>query len=286
MQFSFIFEYVADMGSLLDGHLGTAPQSNEAMRLVFLIFLGVRIFSWAQPVAAATPAESSVDLAWKVLPFRTVADAFGRRVADRFFAVEIHIGNNSGHDLLLSGFYFRPPAGRHPQALEPNDPYSLVRSVMERDQQVGARAVMMHAVRSMGPLLSLGGALITGGPVTLAKYGASVGIFSNGIEKGLDAAYPDQTLRHLGRLEANSFQDHLVLRQNEPKRVMVFVSREVAQCAAKLPPGESARCHGLLPWSNQFDPRLVKERLGTLQLHGHALSYSRRIRVESDAVVP
>jgi hypothetical protein len=222
-------------------------------------------------------AQSQVDLAWKVLPFATTQDAFGRRVAERFFAVEIHIGNNSGHDLLLSGFYFLPPASSHPQQLEPNDPYSLVRSVIEREQQIGRRALMMHVVRSFGPLLSLGGALISGSAVTLVKYGSGVGIFSNGIEKGLDGAYPDQTLRHIGRLDANSFQDHVVLRQNEPRRLIIFISREQVQCPAK----QTLGCDNLLPWARQFVPAQIKARLGTLQLDGHELAYARRIRVES-----
>jgi hypothetical protein len=216
-----------------------------------------------------------VDLAWKILPQRTVEDSFGRRVAGRFFAVEIHIGNNSGHDLLISGFYFRARGADGVQPLEPNDPYAMVRGVIERDQQVGRRALTMHAVRSFGPLLSLGGALISGSATTMAKYGASVGIFSNGIEKGLDAAYPDQTLRQIGRLDANSFQDHLVLRQNEPKRVLVFVSREAVQCPIRL------RCPDLMPWTQDFNPREVKRRLGVLSLHGHELAYSRRIRQDS-----
>lgn len=254
-----------------------------AMRSIFLLLWSLIISVsglWPQDSGlSAIPepmqAPASVDLAWKVLPHRVVEDSFGRRVADRFFAVEIHIGNNTGHDLLVSGFYFRPPGERHPQSLEPNDPYSMVRGVIERDQQIGRRAMTMHVVRSFGPLLSLGGALITGSAVTVAKYGASVGIFSNGIEKGLDAAYPDHTLRQIGRLDANSFADHLVLRQNEAKRVLVFVSRETVQCPAHV------RCEGQLAWSKEFSPREVKRRLGTLSLHGHELAYARRIRQDA-----
>lgn len=253
------------------------------MRRVFVLVLNLFLFVHAglaqvsalSAIPEAVQAPPTVDLAWKVIPYRIVEDSFGRRVAERFFAVEIHIGNNSGHDLLVSGFYFRPPGESHRQSLEPNDPYSMVRGVIERDQQVGRRAMTMHTVRSFGPLLSLGGTLITGSAVTVAKYGASVGIFSNGIEKGLDAAYPDQTLRQIGRLDANSFQDHLVLRQNEPKRVLVFVSRETVQCPAKT------RCDGQMAWSKEFLPREVKRRLGVLSLHGHELAYSRRIRQDA-----
>lgn len=246
--------------------------------LITIQFLAAGLVGQSSSLSAIpepVQAPASVDLAWKVLPHRVVEDSFGRRVAERFFAVEIHIGNNSGHDLLVSGFYFRPPGELHQQSLEPNDPYSMVRGVIERDQQVGRRAMTMHAVRSFGPLLSLGGTLISGSAVTVAKYGASVGIFSNGIEKGLDAAYPDHTLRQIGRLDANSFQDHLVLRQNEPKRVLVFVSRETVQCPAKT------RCDGQLPWTKEFSPREVKRRLGVLSLHGHELAYARRIRQDA-----
>ncbi|MDX2270268.1 MAG: hypothetical protein NW208_19355 [Bryobacter sp.] len=259
----------------------------KGIRIIWLL-LGLNGVVAAQTGASAGDPgggqASGVDLAWKVLPFNAVQDAFGRRVADRYFAIEIHVGNNSGHDLLLSGFFFRPPKlddGRtgHAQALEPNDPYSLVRSTIEREQQIGRRAMTMHIVRSFGPLLSLGGTLISGSAVTLAKYGSGVGIFSNGIEKGLDNAYPDQTLRQISRLDANSFQDNLVLRQNEPRRVLVFVGREAVQC----PKGEKGNCDGMLPWTRQFVPGQVKERLGVLSLHGHQLAYTRRIRVEAGA---
>ncbi len=261
-----------------------------AIGIWFCIGCAVLALLASEPSGGESWDGARVDLAWKVVSHRAAQDSFGKRVAERFFALEVHIGNNSGHDLLLSGFYFRPPRTVHRQALETNDPYSIVRGVLEREQQVGDRALMMHAVRSIGPLLSLGGALISGGTVTLAKYGASVGIFSNGIEKGLDNAYPDQTLRRINRLEENSFHDHVVLRRNEPRRLVVFLARETVQCPpalAKAKKGAAASdpCTGLLPWSREFSPRQVKERIGTLELHGHALAYTRRIRVEAEKEV-
>jgi hypothetical protein len=220
----------------------------------------------------------TVEIAWKVLAQRTVADAFGRRVADQYFAVEVHLMNVSEGDLLLSGLYFRPVQSRHEQPLEPNDPYVLVRGTIERDQQVGRRAMMMHAVRSAGPLLSLGGALLSGSAVTIAKYSASVGIFSNGIEKGLDNAYPDQTIRQLGRLDALSFSGPLILRSEEPRAVVVFVNRASLQC-----PVEEKQCAGRLPHGREFDPAAVKLRLGRLALRGQVLEYRRRIHIETPA---
>jgi hypothetical protein len=242
------------------------------------IFLAAGILMNLAAQEPTTDPATGIEVAWKVLSQRTVSDGFGRRVADQYFAVEVHLSNLSDSDLLLSGFFFRPPNSWHEQPLEPNDPYALVRSTIERDQQVGRRATMMHVVRSLGPLLSLGGALISGSVVTVSKYSASVGIFSNGIEKGLDNAYPDQTIRQLGRLDSLSFQGPLILRIEEPRAVVVFVNRAAVQCGP-----EEKTCAGRLPFGREFDPGAVKLRLGAMSVRGHVLAYRRRFHIETPA---
>lgn len=105
------------MGAGAAAKSGVCGGEMGAMRSIFLLLWSL-IFGvsglWPQDsdlpaIPESVQAPVTVDLAWKVLPHRVVEDSFGRRVADRFFAVEIHIGNNTGHDLLVSGFYFRPP---------------------------------------------------------------------------------------------------------------------------------------------------------------------------------
>ncbi len=52
---------------------------------------------------------AQTDLAWKVLPRKAVADRYGNRVADHFFAIEATIGNNTGYDLQIAALSFKLP---------------------------------------------------------------------------------------------------------------------------------------------------------------------------------
>ncbi len=51
----------------------------------------------------------SVDLMWKVLPRKPVADSYGNRVADQYFAIEVTLGNESGYDLQMAALGFEMP---------------------------------------------------------------------------------------------------------------------------------------------------------------------------------
>lgn len=47
-----------------------------------------------------------------MLPYKLTKINFGRRVADSFYAIELHIGNNTGFDLQIVGVGFDGAMGR------------------------------------------------------------------------------------------------------------------------------------------------------------------------------
>jgi hypothetical protein len=72
-----------------------------------------------------TPGDmEQVDAMWSVLPYEVTKVNFGRRTANSFYAIQLHIGNNTGFDLQIVGVGFdsalgRPAVDRQGKPLKP-----------------------------------------------------------------------------------------------------------------------------------------------------------------------
>jgi hypothetical protein len=86
-----------------------------------------------------------VDVTWKVYPRAQTGHSFGRTVADLYFAIEVMIGNDSGYPLQIASIAFQPKGmGFTPDTGIPSDQYNFVRSTIEKEQQVGGRALVVN----------------------------------------------------------------------------------------------------------------------------------------------
>ena len=117
-----------------------------------------------QPEPIPPGLTPSVDVSWSILPYRETSDAFGRKVASQYFAVNIRLGNNSAYPIQLAGFGFdlnnllRSNNGMNqPPAPSPNSPYHVTRSTIERDREVGARAVFLNGLTAALSVYSVAG---------------------------------------------------------------------------------------------------------------------------------
>ena len=235
----------------------------------------------------STVARPQVDISWKVLPRRATADSFGGKVSGRYFAVEVVIGNNSGYDLQISSVGFQPhaaPDGATPfEAPLPSDSYNVVRSTVEKEQQTGRRAMLVNAIRGLGPLLSAASAFYSN-LGNQGKYNTAVGMFSNPLEKGLELVYPDRTLQQLVGLDTRALRDSVIVPNNLSQRMLVFISREVVECRSRKhrakSPGDLRIAH-----ASDFNPAAVMNALGNLVLVGKGIGYVNRVRVVSKAEI-
>jgi hypothetical protein len=237
--------------------------------------------------------EEQADISWKVLPRRAAHDSFGRAFVNRYFVIEVVIGNNTGYDLQITSIGFVPPVPVIPlDAPIPTDAYNVGRSTLEEEQQSGVRAIMVNSIRAVGPVLT-GTGLFFKVASRQATFNGIVGVISNPFEKGFELAYRDKTVDQLNRLDNRALRDSVIIPNNISQRLTVFMSRELVECQdgktkrSGDKQADKALCNWVpgtkedvrLPHNNDFEPEMVMQRLGKLVVVGRKIDYLNRVRV-------
>lgn len=272
-----------------------------------------------QPEPNPPGLDPEVDVAWKVLDWQSVADSFGRKVANQYFGIDIALGNNTGYPIQLAGVFFdqhgkfdqRDRKNNSGASPIPNDPYHIVRSTIERNRETGARAVLMNSLSLALGVLPGFGAFFSSTkfpPTALLsardRYSLFLGAL-NPFTLGLGILVPDKTVRHLIAVDTRAVRENLLVPQNTSVRILTFVSRgsvEGEGCAAFKPDDQVPRgavvqnClqerlnieKGVFGARKSFNPPQVKAALGGLVIVGQQIEFKSRIRItaRTDEVVP
>jgi hypothetical protein len=224
-----------------DAGIGPVPlqvvRTDKTMRNLLVNFDVMAVAPGAVPLGLNPPYQ--VDVMWGVLPRRLARDNFGHWIAERYYAVEVIIGNDSGYPLQIAGTGFClwnecPEDGNLPNqvSIAPTASYRVTRGTLSKGQQVGTRANFMHIIQALGPV----GTGITGffhNTGHKATFTSAVDLFSNPIEKGIELVWPDTTIQELARLDDQMLRDGLVIPNNTQIRTLVFFPKE--SLAAYLP---------------------------------------------------
>jgi hypothetical protein len=82
--------------------------------LVFFIFAASPTFAQSSSSPAQIPPgdESQVDVLWNIVPEKVEKDIFGKKINEKYYAVEIVISNNSGHDVRIKNMSFALPGDK------------------------------------------------------------------------------------------------------------------------------------------------------------------------------
>ena len=114
--------------------------------------------------------DAQVDVMWKVLPFKNVADSFGKKVANQYYAIEVVLGNNTGYPLQLASVGFECVGaasairGRRDDCPPiPTDAYNITRSTIERERETGGRAIILNTLTAATNVFSVMGGFFTPG---------------------------------------------------------------------------------------------------------------------------
>ena len=246
-----------------------------------------------------------VDVQWDILPYRETADAFGRKVASQYFAVNIRLGNNSAYPIQLAGFGFdlnnqlRSASTAQPPAPSPNSPYHVTRSTIERDREVGRRAVFLNSLTAALSIYSVAGGFFGTGkggldnPANaLAKdrYGLFLAM-GNPLASGLGIVFPDKTIRYLISIDTRAFRDNQVIQNNTHQQILTFISRDLVECRKNCadlvnPPGWVGTVKRISYNRTHYDSNAMKAALGNLVIIGQEIQYLNRVRVVSRADTP
>jgi len=267
------------------------------------------------PVPPGLSPPYQVDVMWGVLPRRITRDNFGHFISDKYYAIEVIIGNDSGYPLQIAGAGFClnqecPDDGGLPNkvSIAPTSSYRVTRGTLRKGQETGQRAVILHIIQALGPLAT-GFVAFFHNTNHKANYSSAVDIFSNPFEKGFELMWPDTTIQELLRLDDQMLRDGLVIPNNTQVRTLVFFPKEnLARYLPKQPGVKSApkttklspdaACSSLADHTLQFYRSTpgkcasganlddVMHALGRLVLVGETIQYLNRVRVESNPPGP
>lgn len=209
--------------------------------------------------------DPSVDLMWKILARKSVHDNFGRRVAKRYYSIEVMIGNNSGHDLQVAGVGFTMPHFKTKAThIVPSDSYKVVRGSLEREAEFGLRHFALGTIKTLG-LLMTGLVLFLDTPLSDAPKVAN--FINSPVQEGFEVLFPRTTIAQLQRLEIQALHDGVIIPDGTQQRTLAFISKDMVGL-------ESA---------NRDDPQKVMASLGQLILVGHQVAYRERVQIVSEA---
>ena len=233
-----------------------------------------------QPRPLPPGLKPQVDLMWKILPREVVHDNFGNRIARRYYAVEVMIGNNSGYDLQIAGIGFTMPActltridpatrlpafdcTNNPAVRKiPTDGYQIVRGSLEREDEFGRRHFALSAVKTIGLLMT---GLIPFFPNPSSDAGEVANFVNNPITQGFELLFPRTTIRQLQRMEVQALHDGMIVPHNAQRRALSFISKRVVG----------------LSKVDRDHPQKAMARLGDMVLVGQQVEYLQRVQVTS-----
>lgn len=213
-----------------------------------------------------------VDIDYIVLPYQTVYDNYGRRVADQYYVVIPKIGNNTGFSLQLAGIGFGGvPTGN-------TDP-AIVQGTLIYGQDYSARNVIYRTL-IWAALIGAGVSPYFHNANAKANYAFGLALFSGPLVAGFSQQFPDNTVKQLARLGASDvMSDQNIIPNNAQLSFVAFVGRDTL-----CPPGGSnvALCGSTgRYWKSTFyDPTAVKSKLGAITVVGNLLpTFLARIKV-------
>ncbi len=233
-----------------------------------------------QPGPLPPGLKPQVDLMWKILPRKVVHDNFGNRIARRYYAVEVVLGNNSGYDLQIAGIGFTMPAckltsvnqttglpafdcANNPSVRKiPTDGYHIVRGSLEREDEFGRRHFALGAIKTIGLLMT---GLIPFFPNPSSDAGQVANFVNNPVTQGFELLFPRTTIRQLQRMEIQALHDGMIVPHNAQRRALSFISKGVVG----------------LSKSDRDDPQKAMARLGDMVLVGQQVEYLQRVQVAS-----
>jgi hypothetical protein len=240
---------------------------------------------------------------WGVVPDRIVHDNFGHYVSDKFFCVEVVIGNDSGYPIQIAaiGFSMKGDETRGPL---PSSGYRMTRAMLEVGQQLNPRGFVIQAM-SAASLIAAGALPFFHNANHKANFASAAALFSDPLSKGLELLWPDLTIGELNRLDDQMLHDEMLISNNTQVRTVVFVPKDVVlayllasratsratpgatpaaannplkECAAPGPFRELWKCQ------KRTSVKEVADQLGKLVLVGNQVAFINRVRVESSPV--
>ncbi len=194
-----------------------------------------------------------------VMDPKTVADVFGRRIGDRFVAIQVTITNRSKdfqlliHDVSLNLKKIYPPGSPNvPQDVKAaiecervksktmseraareacgnytfelsSEELSLVRGVAEKGQGQDPRNKILRLFRGVGT--------VAAGLIGVASFGPSypdaVAVFNGPVISAYMDVFPDYTINQLNRLNDSAYKSNTLVPKQQAKVMVAFIPQAI-----------------------------------------------------------
>lgn len=274
----------------------TIPENTPLGRMRFLLtdkkgpegaIIGTAYFE----VKAVSPGpippglDPEVDVMWGVMAEKVVMHNFGHKIAKHYYGIQLRIGNNTGYDLQIAGVGFKLPENTGIKNTIPSNSYRSTRGTLERQQEIGTRAIIMNSLKAAG-------LLFTGFLPFWHAAGASANatrfadVINGPVEGGVGSIWADTIISQLTRLDDQMLRDGLIVKNNSQVSTLVFVPKQLLNISKNegLHEIETAfRRDHLETKDKKFDfrndPQYVNLRLGELVLVGQPIQFLNRIQV-------
>jgi hypothetical protein len=151
----------------------------------------------------------------------------------------------------------------------PVSSYVITRGSVVHGRIWSTRNVVVNSIKALGPVLT-GFIPFFHAVNRRANYSEGVNIFSNPLEKGFEAVFPDETITQLQNLDEGILRDGMIIPNNRQIRTRVFLPKDVLGLKDDLN-GRDMR----------DDPMMVTLALGQMYLEGNKISYLSRVSVTS-----
>jgi hypothetical protein len=195
--------------------------------------------------------QPEVDLMWEVMGQQNCADAFGKRVSQTVYCIQIKIGNNSGYALQLAGIGFSSKLdglkGEPPTITIANSSYASTRAVLLTENITGGRNIAYNLLQAAGVLMAgftpyFGTGKHPNGTVNNARtnWTTAASIVSGPLLSAFNIVAPNPVITQLNNLDDQSFRDNRVIPNNSHVQTVVFVEKQaltyqLADLARKYP---------------------------------------------------
>lgn len=166
-----------------------------------------------------------VDVLWTIMSNKVASDVFGKRVAKRFYCIEVKIGNNSAHALYIAGIGFHNKDVYGSDLRQANSSYASTRAVLQRESTVGTRNVIYHSIEGAGLLMAAFTPFFAR-TNPHKNWLTATTIVSGALVQAFDIVSPDRVPGQLANLDDESLRDGQVILNNTQVRTTIFVEKK------------------------------------------------------------
>lgn len=158
--------------------------------------------------------------------------------------------------------------------LLPTSSYKLTRGSLEAKQVTHLRTMVLSTITALGPIFT-GFTPYFHNVNHRGNWTEFINLFSNPLEKGLEAVWPDQKPRQRERFDDQVLRDGLIIRNNTQIRTLAFFPKELLRLPKHV---ESDAQYNA--WKD--NAREVRERLGKIVIIGDQIQYINRVSLTAN----